>query len=167
MVVIGAGLSGAGATWSLAQRNIPTLLLDARGVSGGASGRNGGFLGGATWLQMPVMLLKMEASHALQVIKLKMANLAWIRDFVEKHQVDADLDTGVDGLSYYATEEDFKKAVGWWQHGEQDRLQATFLAGLRMHSHTDAPCVCSSTPRAAQALWRAHHGGGGGDARAP
>ena len=81
-----------------------------------------------------MMLLKMEASHALQVIKLKMANLAWIRDFVEKHQVDADLDTGVDGLSYYATEEDFKKAVGWWQHGEQDRLQATFLAGLIMHS---------------------------------
>ena len=38
VVVIGAGLSGAGAAYNLAQRGVSTLLVDARGVSGGASG---------------------------------------------------------------------------------------------------------------------------------
>jgi hypothetical protein len=51
VVVIGAGLSGAGAAYSIASRGMGVLLLDARGVSGGASGRNGGFLGGATFTQ--------------------------------------------------------------------------------------------------------------------
>lgn len=114
VVVIGAGLSGAGAAYSLAQRGVPTLLLDARGVSGGASGRNGGFLGGATWLQMPVMLLKMPFQHAVQTVGLKSANLKFIREYVSKHQVDCDLDYGVDGCSYYATEQEFKDAIGWW-----------------------------------------------------
>ena len=82
MVVIGAGLSGAGAAYSLAQRGVPTLLLDARGVSGGASGRNGGFLGGATWLQMPVLLLKMPWQHAVQTVSLKSANLMFIRELL-------------------------------------------------------------------------------------
>jgi glycine/D-amino acid oxidase-like deaminating enzyme len=65
---------------------------------------------------MPVMLLKMPAQHAYQTIALKLANLAFIRDFVSKHNVDCDLDCGVDGCSYYATEADFKAAIGWWHN---------------------------------------------------
>lgn len=116
VVVIGAGLSGAGATYSLAQRGVSTLLLDARGVSGGASGRNGGFLGGATWSQMPVMLLKMPIQDAYQTIRLKLANLSFIRDFVSRYSIDCDLDCGVDGCSYYASEQEFQKAIGWWHY---------------------------------------------------
>ena len=116
VVIIGAGLSGAGATYSLAQRGVSTLLLDARGVSGGASCRNGGFLGGATLSQMPVMLFKMPLIHAYQTIRLKLANLCFIREFVSKYHVDCDLDYEVDGCSYYATEEEFKQAIGWWHY---------------------------------------------------
>ena len=65
---------------------------------------------------MPVMLLKMPLMHAYQTIRLKLANLCFIREFVSKYHVDCDLDYEVDGCSYYATEEEFKQAIGWWHY---------------------------------------------------
>jgi glycine/D-amino acid oxidase-like deaminating enzyme len=116
VVVIGAGLSGAGCTLALAERGVPTLLLDARGVSGGASGRNGGFLGGATWLQLPVMLVEQELRHAVETIQLVRFNLDYIRRFCADHGVDADLDEGVDGVQFFSSKAALDERLGWWRH---------------------------------------------------
>jgi gamma-glutamylputrescine oxidase len=42
--VIGAGIGGASAALHLARLGVPPLVVEARGVATGASGRNGGFL---------------------------------------------------------------------------------------------------------------------------
>ncbi|MFZ5476144.1 MAG: NAD(P)/FAD-dependent oxidoreductase [Myxococcota bacterium] len=44
VVVIGAGLCGAGAAWALAKAGVSTVWLEADRTSHGASGRNAGFL---------------------------------------------------------------------------------------------------------------------------
>ena len=44
VVVVGAGLCGAGAALALSRAGVRTAWIEARGVSSGASGRNAGFL---------------------------------------------------------------------------------------------------------------------------
>ena len=43
-VVIGCGLTGASAAYHLGKGGIQCVILDRKGISGGATGRNGGFL---------------------------------------------------------------------------------------------------------------------------
>lgn len=44
VVVVGAGVSGCSAAWHLARAGVRVVLLEARELASGASGRNGGFL---------------------------------------------------------------------------------------------------------------------------
>lgn len=44
VVVIGAGITGCSAAWHLARAGVSSVVLEAREVASGASGRNGGFL---------------------------------------------------------------------------------------------------------------------------
>jgi glycine/D-amino acid oxidase-like deaminating enzyme len=63
------------------------------------------------------MLLKgVDPWDAYQTIRLKRANLAFIRSFVERHQVDADLDLGVDGLDFFPTQAALAGALGVWRY---------------------------------------------------
>ena len=43
VVIVGAGIGGLATAWHLADRGIRSLILEARAVASGASGRNGGF----------------------------------------------------------------------------------------------------------------------------
>lgn len=116
VVIVGAGLSGAGCVHRLAALGVPSLLLDARGISGGASGRNGGFLGGVTTFRKTMhMLLREDWRHVWQTMTQEIATVGFIHRFVQEHNVDADLDRDVDGIKFFATEEEFTKAVGWYR----------------------------------------------------
>ncbi len=44
VAIIGAGIGGLAAAWHLANRGVRSIVVEARGVASGASGRNGGFL---------------------------------------------------------------------------------------------------------------------------
>ena len=108
-----------------------TLLLDARGVSGGASGRNGGCLGGATFTQLPVMPRTTPFWEAWQVIRLKKANRRFIHDFCKVHAVPVDLDAGVDGVDFFNSREQMDAALGWWRHCPRPLLR---LVGVRVET---------------------------------
>ena len=43
VAIIGGGIGGLATAWHLAEREIRSLIVEARGVASGASGRNGGF----------------------------------------------------------------------------------------------------------------------------
>ena len=92
LVVIGGGLTGL---WAAIQAleddpSADVVLLEARSVGHGASGRNGGFLAGslthglahgvATWPHQTETLLRLGRE-----------NLAAIADFAVRHGIDADL----------------------------------------------------------------------------
>jgi glycine/D-amino acid oxidase-like deaminating enzyme len=44
VLIVGAGIGGLAAAWQLRQRDVTSMIVDARDVAMGASGRNGGFL---------------------------------------------------------------------------------------------------------------------------
>ena len=44
VLVVGGGVTGCSAAWHLARAGVDVVLVDARAVASGASGRNGGFL---------------------------------------------------------------------------------------------------------------------------
>lgn len=74
IAIIGAGMTGASiAYWLSKKYDRSCILLDARGVAGGATGRNGGHL----W---PRMNLPLESDTRRDLL-----------EFIRKHNVDCDL----------------------------------------------------------------------------
>lgn len=73
VVVIGAGLCGASAAWALARAGVPTVWLEAEGVSTGASGRNAGFLlqGTAERYSRAIAALGHERARAVHAASLE------------------------------------------------------------------------------------------------
>lgn len=74
IVIVGAGMTGCSLAFLLSQLGLESVVLDARGVSGGASGRNGGIL---------VPDTPFEAQTA-----------ARLRDFIVSHHVACDFTPG-------------------------------------------------------------------------
>ena len=116
VVIIGAGLSGAGCARKLGQLgNRSALLLDSRGLSGGASGRNGGFLGGPTWHTTLVSLFKLvEPTRVLQQFQLAESTRTMMRSMIADQQLPCDLDKAVDGFSTFSSVAEMRKQIGWW-----------------------------------------------------
>lgn len=73
VIVVGGGVTGCSAALQLARRGADVVLLEARDVAGGASGRNGGFLL-AGLAHRPVALAKIVGSQrALELYQLTAA----------------------------------------------------------------------------------------------
>ncbi len=72
VAIIGAGIGGLATAWHLAERGIRSLIVDARGVASGASGRNGGFLiaGPAPMYNDARRLFGLELAHRIQTATL-------------------------------------------------------------------------------------------------
>ena len=92
--VIGGGLTGVSTALSLAEAGFDTVLLEARRIGWGASGRNGGqaqtgFGGEIDELEA---LVGQDATRALWDISV--AGLALIEERCARHQIDCDLKHG-------------------------------------------------------------------------
>jgi glycine/D-amino acid oxidase-like deaminating enzyme len=116
VVVIGAGMSGASAAMHLAQQGVTVTLMDARGVSDGATGRNGGFL----FPPAPATLILAAASgkglthlrNAAELLFFERDNRAAIRAFVKARGVACELDDDIDVFQVFDSTEELRKKVG-------------------------------------------------------
>jgi sarcosine oxidase subunit beta len=82
VIVVGGGLNGCSIAYRLAEAGRKVLLLEQRGISSGASGRNGGMTGAGS-------AMFSDADRA--VYALTTANLALIKELPEELGVDFDL----------------------------------------------------------------------------
>jgi glycine/D-amino acid oxidase-like deaminating enzyme len=92
IVVVGAGISGASVCYHLSEID-PTkrvMLMDARGIAGGATGRNGGLL----WPSMPdrwtSLVSRFGTETTQKLLAFSMDNVNCIKDFVSRIPHDAE-----------------------------------------------------------------------------
>eukprot|EP00947_MAST-08B_sp_MAST-8B-sp1_P000485 g485.t1 len=110
-VIIGAGISGVSTAYGLVvERNRTALLLDARGVSGGASGRNSGGVGAGIDWQGAVQQFGLD--RATKLLANSNANFAEMAAWISEHCGDAHCDFHINGsVSMYYNASNFAAAA--------------------------------------------------------
>jgi gamma-glutamylputrescine oxidase len=133
VVVLGAGLTGLSAALELAQAGLQVIVLEARRVGWGASGRNGGqvIFGYGCDQSKIAALVGIEASRRLFDWSLEGVRL--VRERIASHGIDAHWRDGhahvaikprhIDELRAWQRDlaENYGYDVVWW---DRDRLQA-------------------------------------------
>lgn len=93
--VIGAGYTGLSAALHLAKAGRDVVLLDAQRVGFGASGRNGGQLGGGQRVEQDALEKMLGAEHAQRLWDLGEDAKALVKDLIAEHDIDCNLKPGV------------------------------------------------------------------------
>ncbi len=92
--VVGAGYTGLAAALHLAGRGYSVVLLEARRVGWGASGRNGGQLGTGQRREEGDLEALFGRDCARQLFQLGIAGRDLVKDLVRRHAIDCDLTPG-------------------------------------------------------------------------
>jgi gamma-glutamylputrescine oxidase len=92
--VIGAGYTGLSTALHLAERGYSVVLLEARQVGWGASGRNGGQLGTGQRREESELEARFGRDTARHLFRLALAARDLVRDRIARHAIDCELTPG-------------------------------------------------------------------------
>jgi gamma-glutamylputrescine oxidase len=92
--VVGGGYTGLSAALHLAGRGYSVVVLEARRVGWGASGRNGGQLGTGQRREESELEARFGPATARELFRLAIAARDLVRDLVARHRIDCDLTPG-------------------------------------------------------------------------
>ena len=93
--IVGGGYTGLSCALHLAERGYSTLLLEARRIGNGASGRNGGQLGSGHRRDQLTLERELGAERARLLWSLAEEAKALVRSRVARHGIDCDLKPGI------------------------------------------------------------------------
>lgn len=117
VVVIGAGMSGSSAAMHLAQQGVTVTLLDTRGVSDGATGRNGGFLFPPAVATLCLAALSGKGidnfTKAAELLVFERDNRRAIRKFAHDRAIACELDHDIDVYQLFDSRQDLKEKMGF------------------------------------------------------
>ena len=94
MCIVGGGYTGLSAALHLAERGYSVVLLEARQVGWGASGRNGGQLGTGQRREERELESRFGKDSARQLFGLGLAGRSLVKDLILRHDIDCDLTPG-------------------------------------------------------------------------
>ncbi|KAF2716172.1 FAD dependent oxidoreductase superfamily [Polychaeton citri CBS 116435] len=97
IVIVGSGYAGAATAWHLVQdaeaASNPTpsiLMLEARGVCDGATGRNGGHMRPDLYGHIPHYIKRDGLEHAVELAEFEIAHVQALKQFIAKEKIDCD-----------------------------------------------------------------------------
>jgi glycine/D-amino acid oxidase-like deaminating enzyme len=88
VAIVGAGFSGLGAAWALRDEDMTAALLEARGVAGGASGRNVGFVVAGPAVRFRDSVHAVGLEQTLEIWELTRRNQATLGQIVDVLQIE-------------------------------------------------------------------------------
>jgi len=114
VVIIGSGMSGASTAYYLAKRRpeLSICILDARDISGGATGRNGGLVHPASLWEIPVLAQEFGLKYALQYYSLEHATRKAMRALDATLPGNRTLDLDVDKVMLFNDDDAMAKKLG-------------------------------------------------------
>lgn len=86
--VVGGGLAGLATALGLGERGVGVVLLEARRVGWGASGRNGGFVGSGYSLPPERLIARLGLDQAREIYRLTQDAVALVRERIEHYAID-------------------------------------------------------------------------------
>lgn len=95
MCVIGGGYTGLSTALHLAQKGYDVVLLEAHRVGWGASGRNGGQVSTGQRIEQDELERLVGLDHARRLWDLSLQSVQIVRDLIEEHHIDCDLNEGI------------------------------------------------------------------------
>ena len=99
--VIGGGITGVSSAYYLAKKGYSVSLFEARTIGWGASGRNGGQLGGGLRKEQRIIEEKLGFEHAFELWKLGLEAVDEVKKNIEKYNINCSLTKGVVSAGYY------------------------------------------------------------------
>lgn len=94
VVVVGGGFTGLSAALTAAEAGFSVILIEAKRIGWGASGRNGGqMIPGTRWSAVD-LVRKFGRDHAKKLIELGMEATARVRGRITRHAIQCDLRDG-------------------------------------------------------------------------
>ncbi|CAG9950586.1 unnamed protein product [Clonostachys rosea f. rosea IK726] len=93
IVIIGSGLSGVATAYFLLKDNPnppSIILLEARGICSGATGRNGGHVKPDTYSDIPKFAKLFGIDEAAQLAEFEASHVYAVKDLVQKENIDCD-----------------------------------------------------------------------------
>jgi len=144
VVVVGGGFTGLSAALSAAEAGFSVVLIEARRIGWGASGRNGGqMIPGMRW-PASELVASFGEEHGKRLVELGLAASASVRRRIARHAIACDL---VDGHFHAAW-----KPAHLAQMKREQELLARLVGdrGARIVERNEVPAVVASA---------AYHGG--------
>lgn len=93
--IVGGGYTGIASALHLAERGYKAIVVEARRVGWGASGRNGGQLAGGQRLDPAALTALVGAERAHRLWKLGEEAKSLVKQRIVQHAIDCDLRTGL------------------------------------------------------------------------
>lgn len=93
IVIVGSGFSGVATGYFLLKDNLEhcsVVLLEARHVCSGATGRNGGHLKPESYSNMHKLVSMLGVEAAADIAEFEAANVYALKDLVEREAIDCD-----------------------------------------------------------------------------
>jgi gamma-glutamylputrescine oxidase len=99
--VIGGGFTGISSALNLAKKGYKVVLVEARKLGWGASGRNGGHLGLGMRKEQSVVEKKLGISHAKELWNLGSEAVTEALNYISAYKIDCNIQNGVMLAGYY------------------------------------------------------------------
>ena len=90
VLIIGGGYTGCVAALKLAERGTDVVLLEAKEIGWGGSGRNSGLVNAGLWLDPSAVVDRLGQEYGEKLIKGLSNTPAMVRELVEQHEIDCD-----------------------------------------------------------------------------
>jgi len=139
--IIGAGFTGISAALELVERGLKVVVLEAKRIGFGASGRNGGQIVNGYSRDLATIAQRYGQEKATALGKMSLEGGQIIRDRVAKYQIACDLTQGGFFAAFTNKQLDEMKANRdlWQQHGH-DGLEIIDKAEIARYVTSDIYC---------------------------